>query len=110
MVKIKIIIQNRIYGEGAIKIVEALKNNNTIKIFDYSFNTLGHGKNTCASILGECFKKNKTLLHVDFSGNNFTKDDSSIIAEGLSSNKKIYGVHFSGNYGYVDSKGFLIIK
>lgn len=31
------------------------------------------------------------------------------ISKALEKNKTIYGFHFSGNYGYVDSRGFLII-
>lgn len=46
------------------------------------------------------------MLHVDFSGNNFTQEDSLVIGEALYGNKKIYGFHFGGNYGYIDSKGF----
>lgn len=51
--------------------------------------------------------KNKSLLHVDLSFNNFTLNESTEIANGLKKNRTIYGFHFLGNYGYVDAKGFL---
>ena len=53
---------------------------------------------------------NRTLLHADFSENNFSEEESKTIGEGLEKNKKIYGFHFSGNYGYIDSKGFLKVE
>lgn len=53
---------------------------------------------------------NKSLIHFDLSSNNFSKEESEIIGEGLEQNKTIYGFHFRGNYGYIDSKGFLVLK
>ena len=92
------------------QLLNALANNSTLKVFDYSFNKLGDGKLTCANAISNCFRKNKTLLHVDLSENGFNKEEATIISEGLSTNKKIYGIHFKGNYGYIDTKGFLILK
>ena len=51
--------------------------------------------------------QNKTLIHVDFSSNSFTEEESKVIGEGLLQNHKIYGFHFGGNSGYIDAKGFL---
>lgn len=60
-------------------------------------------------MIANCLTKNKYLLHVDLSSNNFSEEGSKIIANGLEPNKKIYGFHFHGNHGYVDSRGFLIV-
>ena len=90
--------------------MEALTKNTTIKIFDYSMNKLGESKNLMSGAISECFRQNKTLIHVDFSLNFFKEEESAIIADGLTANKNIYGIHFRGNYGYINSKGFLILK
>ena len=40
----------------------------------------------------------------------FTYNDSVQIAQGLEKNKTIIGIHFSGNWGYVDSRGFIVVE
>jgi len=32
-----------------------------------------------------------------------------LISDGLEPNKSLIGFHFKGNYGYINSKGFLIV-
>lgn len=46
---------------------------------------------------------------MDLSNNNFSLNDSIEISKALEDNHTIYGFHFSGNYGYVDSRGFLVV-
>ena len=33
-----------------------------------------------------------------------------MIASALKTNRKLLGFHFAGNYGYINIKGYLIIK
>ena len=62
-----------------------------------------------AQAISNCLRVNKTLQHLDLSFNNFNKESSQLISEGLEPNKTLLGFHFKGNYGYVNSKGFLIL-
>ena len=55
----------------------------------------------------ECFKKNKTLIHVDISYNSIRLNDMSMIGESLVQNHTILGIHIMGNEGEVDKKGFI---
>lgn len=50
------------------------------------------------------------MMHIDLSANGFSFQDCNLIAEGLKQNHTVYGFHFAGNYGYVDTKGFLILE
>jgi len=43
------------------------------------------------------FEVNDTLIHVDFSYNNFKTEDCIKLAGGLKRNNKILGAHFTGN-------------
>lgn len=63
-----------------------------------------------AAVLKDCFEQNKSLLHLDLSTNGFNQVDCAFIAESIKANRTIYGFHFAGNYGYVDTKGFLILE
>ena len=63
-----------------------------------------------AQAIAQCFLNNKTLEHLDLSFNNFSKEASEIIAAGLEPNRTLLGLHFRGNYGYVNSKGFLVMS
>lgn len=103
---------NRIYAKGGIDIFEGLKSNSDLKVLDLSFNSLGKSMNriTCAPQIGEFLSKDNEMIHLDLSNNQFNKYDSLIISQGLVPNKTLYGFHYTGNYGYVDSRGFLIVK
>lgn len=88
-----------------------LAGNRTLKVLDYSLNQLGDsGELGCARAIAGCLRSNKTLLHVDISFNKLGKEASEIIGEGLEPNKQIYGFHYRGNYGWVNSKGFLVLE
>lgn len=54
--------------------------------------------------------KNVEIRHLDLSHNYFSLEDSLSISESLENNKTIYGFHYTGNVGYVDSRGFLVVK
>lgn len=56
---------------------------------------------------GECFKKNKVLIHVDISYNGLRLNDMKLIGESLINNHTILGIHIMGNEGEVDKKGFI---
>ena len=80
-----------------------LNDNENIRVLDISWNCLGINKNiSCAEKLTEMLKKNKCIVHLDLSNNNFDLKESILISSGLEENKSIYGFHFHGNYGYVD--------
>ena len=49
------------------------------------------------------FEINKTLVHMDLSHNNFSKQDCEIIDEGLKENHTLLGIHMVGNEIDTDS-------
>jgi len=51
---------------------------------------------------------NKTIIHVDFSFNNFKTADIQVIGEGLKSNHTLLGIHLMGNEAKVDELGFVM--
>jgi hypothetical protein len=51
--------------------------------------------------------KNKTLVHLDFSFNQFKINDVQVLGEGLKQNHSILGIHLMGNYAKVDELGFI---
>ena len=51
----------------------------------------------------DCFRENKSLVHVDISHNKVPKIDMEIIGEGLKENHTILGIHVNGNSGHVDN-------
>ena len=101
---------NQIKGVGAQKIFQGLLENETITVFDISWNSLGGNNPSIAPNIVEVLEKNDKIVHLDLSNNYFTLQESKMIAAGLEKNNSIYGFHFVGNYGYVDSKGFLIVN
>jgi len=58
-------------------------------------------------LFSDMFKGNKTLLHLDLSHNNLTKDDCSAIQEGLQENHTLLGLHMVGNEVNTDAQGFV---
>ncbi|CAD8105716.1 unnamed protein product [Paramecium sonneborni] len=100
---------NSIKGSGGCEIFKVLQANKNIKVLDFSYNLLGAG-NIIITALKDFIIENKTVQHLDLSANGFTYQDCLQISEALKSNHSIYGFHFRGNFGYVDSKGFLIIE
>ncbi len=51
----------------------------------------------CGTALKEMFEKNKALIHVDFSYNDFKTEDCKLMAAGLLRNNTILGLHMLGN-------------
>jgi NLR family CARD domain-containing protein 3 len=102
---------NYLSGKAGERIFGLLAGNKVLRVFDYSLNQLGDsGELGCAKAIASCLKTNRTLQHVDISFNNFGKEATEVIAEGLEPNKHIYGFHYRGNYGWVNSKGFLVLE
>jgi hypothetical protein len=99
---------NKIQSRGGREILEALALCQTVKVFDMSWNMIGNCRETSAVLCG-IIKGNGELVHVDFSGNYFTREECGDVAEALKSNQSLYGFHFKGNFGYVDAQGFLVI-
>ena len=52
-------------------VLQAMEDNKTIKVFDYCLSKLGQSTPSCAKSVANLISTNKTLVHVDFSGNNF---------------------------------------
>ena len=101
---------NNIKGKGGIAILDGLKNNDNLKVLDFSWNSLGLHGSPFAQAFSDYIAQNETLIHLDLSNNSFGKEQSVIISQGLEQNHTLYGFHFSGNFGYVDSKGFLVVS
>lgn len=101
---------NYLSGKAGERIFTILASNKVLKVLDYSLNQLGQGELGCAKAVAACLRSNRTLQHVDISFNNFNKEASELIAQGLEPNKTIYGFHYRGNYGWVNSKGFLVLE
>lgn len=57
---------------------------------------------------GRAFKENKSLVHIDFSFNQFKFNDMKHMGEALKENHTILGIHLLGNEGYIDQQGFII--
>jgi len=60
-----------------------------------------------AAELAQMFETNRSLIHVDFSFNDFWEKDCKVIAGGLKRNHHILGAHFTGNEWDCDAQGFL---
>lgn len=73
--------------------------NDTITVFDLSWNSIGGGNPSSVDILCEVLKKNQEIIHMDLSSNYFTLDECKKIQQALKSNRTIYGFHFVGNFG-----------
>lgn len=52
--------------------------------------------------------QNQTLIHLDFSNNDFAAPEVEIIAEGLKENHSIMGIHMIGNEAVTDAMGFIV--
>lgn len=55
----------------------------------------------------QTLRKNRVLIHLDLSFNNFKMPDLVIIGEGLKRNHSILGIHFMGDEAKVDELGFI---
>lgn len=64
---------NQIQSRGGREILEAINSNQTVRVFDFSWNMIGNCTETC-NALCSIIRGNTELLHVDFSGNYFTRD------------------------------------
>ena len=78
----------------------ALGQNKGLKIIDLSFNSLG------GAHVGEMFRNNRTLVHVDLGFTKIKDGDRESIGEGLRQNHSVLGIHIQGNerLGF-DTKG-----
>lgn len=74
---------NQIKSEGGGLIFKALSTNNTLKVFDISWNSIGSGTISIANVVSEFFKTNKSLVHLDMSNNNFTYEETLEISKSL---------------------------
>lgn len=101
---------NNIKSQGGQKLFQGLLENEAILVFDISWNSIGGGNPSIVPVIAETLQKNDKIIHLDLSNNYFTLAESKRISEALETNHSIYGFHFIGNYGYVDSKGFLVVN
>ncbi|KAL4510557.1 hypothetical protein ABPG72_004711 [Tetrahymena utriculariae] len=100
---------NQLRASSGKEIFSALTENNYLKVIDISGNSLGRGESFVNEI-ENFMQKNTDVYHLDLSSNFFSYEDSIAISKSLESNKTIYGFHFEGNYGFVESRGFLIVQ
>ena len=100
---------NQIKSGGGILIFQGLIEHEEIKVLDFSWNALGNGNPSVVPYILDYFKLPDRIVHLDLSSNHFSLEESKKIAEGLEHNHSIYGFHFKGNFGYVDTRGFLVI-
>ena len=72
---------NKIKGTGAIHLAQALLQNDSLQIFDASFNNFGITiNNESAKIWKKMFNENTTLIHLDLSHNSFKLDDCVLMS------------------------------
>ena len=126
-IKMLYIAWNKIRDRGGVLIFNALTINQTIQIFDISFNSLNSGSihnygniNSDLKIEGEknkvwrsafalnkMFLSNTTLIHMDLSHNNLSVEDWAEISKGLNQNKTVLGLHMIGNSKDTNALGFI---
>lgn len=100
--------KNKLTGIAGMNLFQGLLLNTTLKVLDLSWNILT--MKTCADAIAKVLRNDTCpLTHLDLSYNNFSLKESELIASGLQGNHQLYGFHYEGNWGYVNSKGFLII-
>jgi hypothetical protein len=107
---------NFITSKGAINLARALGNNESLQILDASFNAFGsntiigdgHKFPSVGRGLGKMFSSNRTLIHMDLSHNNLSRDDCQAMQESLKINHTLLGLHLSGNQANLDPKGFIV--
>jgi hypothetical protein len=100
---------NQIKAPGGQILFKTLLDNENLRVLDLSSNSLGMS-GSCVSDLSDFIIRNKDLRHLDLSSNYFGKQDTQSISDALNQNQTIYGIHFTGNYGFVDSRGFLVVN
>lgn len=100
---------NKITGAGGLMVFEGLESNNSIQELDFSWNSIGNSLEVSEKI-AKILSKQQSLLHLDFSFNYFTIEESKFIAEGLQQNHYLLGLHMEGNNCSVDSNGFIICE
>jgi Leucine Rich repeat len=101
---------NKIQGDGAKSILKGLLTNSTLRVLDFSWNTIGHQDQDLGKAFQAFFLKNTTMIHCDFSYNNISYQQTTKAAEGLAKNTTILGIHWFGNQGIIRSDGYLIPK
>jgi hypothetical protein len=67
---------NLIKAGGAIKIFQGLLKNKDLKVLDMSMNKFGGSDQLVTQLFCKILRTNKSLVHVDFSFNYFTKEES----------------------------------
>jgi len=65
--------------------------NRNLKVLDLSWNQIGF---EAIPAIGNFFKKNNTLLHLDISNCNVNVDDAKALSESIKYNNTIIGFHF----------------
>lgn len=101
---------NQIRGDGAIAISNSLRDNNTLEVVDLSWNCFSSSSRVSDSpvtSLCEMFIKNNTIVHLDLSHNNFSKEDLDKLNESLSQNHILIGLHLEGEMCSVDPQVYI---
>lgn len=93
---------------GGIEIINAVKENFTMKMLDIGWNAIGSFRyKQFAECLAKLFTE-ENLIHIDISHNNLNYECCKIMAKGLANNHTLIGIHADGNNCLIDSKGFMI--
>lgn len=101
---------NQIRGDGAKAVAEGIRDNNTLEVADLSWNCFASGNRTVdtpVDALCDMFIKNNTLIHLDLSHNNFSKDDLDRINIALTQNHILIGIHLEGEMCSVDAQVYV---
>lgn len=67
---------------------KALSKNNSLRVLDLGWNSIGSNMKVikrnalqCVEAIADCFRSNKSLLHVSLNNNGFSFEESKVIAE-----------------------------
>ena len=97
---------NKIQGQGAAELLQAVGKHTALRVLDISWNSLGSRMSSVAvTFLSEALCTSISLRHIDFSNNQLRKADCVLLAESLEMNQTLPGIHVMGNEGYIDPKG-----
>ena len=102
---------NSIKSEGAAKIAQGILENYFLKVLDLSWNAIGGGsRENLMKITQTISNPKKKLVHMDFSYNKFTKEETEVFQKALSRNHSLFGFHFDGHNAIVNKQGLLEIN
>eukprot|EP00357_Protocruzia_adherens_P001184 CAMPEP_0115016550 /NCGR_PEP_ID=MMETSP0216-20121206/27513_1 /TAXON_ID=223996 /ORGANISM="Protocruzia adherens, Strain Boccale" /LENGTH=922 /DNA_ID=CAMNT_0002387047 /DNA_START=323 /DNA_END=3091 /DNA_ORIENTATION=+ len=97
---------NKIRSQGAIEIFDGMMSNESLRMFDISFNAIASMK--AAEKIAAVLSYNTRLLHADLSHNQLNSDHCNLISTRITDNHTLLGLHMDGNDCVLDPHGFMI--